>query len=224
MRLLAISLALLLAAPRQDDAVPFELAYGIILVKGSVNGKDGLTFIFDCGANQTILTPDTAKELGIKGTAARDANGTNVEIAKADALAIGGVSLKNVDIIIYDPPQAKPLEQMGKKYHGIVGYTFLSKFVVTLDYKATQIRLASPEPPIVLGMRIEETRVADIEKGSASEKAGFKAGDVLLKLNAITLAGAADAAAIVKVAKAGDALTFTVKRDKKELTLKLARP
>ena len=67
-----------------------------------------------------------------------------------------------------------------------------------------------------LGLYISST-----EKGSDAEKAGFKSGDYVLKVEGKEVATEAEANAIIDAKKAGDPLKVTIKRNGKEQTLTL---
>ncbi len=56
-----------------------------------------------------------------------------VEGIDVNALSMGA---KDHAILIADPSQAWMLELIGQSYHGILGRTFLERFLVTLDYQA----------------------------------------------------------------------------------------
>lgn len=59
--------------------------------------------------------------------------------------------------------------------------------------------------------------VANVERGSAADKAGLKAGDVIRKVNGQSLISGGDLSAIVAIAKPGDKLALDVWRDGKEM-------
>ncbi|MFS2023789.1 Do family serine endopeptidase [Massilia sp. CT11-137] len=59
--------------------------------------------------------------------------------------------------------------------------------------------------------------VANVERGSAADKAGLKAGDVIRKVNGQALISGGDLSAIVAIAKPGDRLTMDVWREGKEI-------
>jgi serine protease Do len=61
--------------------------------------------------------------------------------------------------------------------------------------------------------------VSNVERGSAAEKAGLKAGDVIRKVNGQPLVTGGDLSAIVSVAKPGDKLALDVWRDGKIVQL-----
>ncbi|WP_198116760.1 Do family serine endopeptidase [Massilia rhizosphaerae] len=59
--------------------------------------------------------------------------------------------------------------------------------------------------------------VANVERGSAADKAGLKSGDVIRKVNGQPLVTGGDLSAMVAVAKPGDKLAMDVWRDGKEM-------
>ncbi|WP_075792776.1 Do family serine endopeptidase [Massilia putida] len=61
--------------------------------------------------------------------------------------------------------------------------------------------------------------VSNVERGSAADKAGLKAGDVIRKVNGQPLITGGDLSAIVSVAKPGDKLALEVWRDGKVVQL-----
>jgi len=223
---LCIPLALLLLLPQDSTSheIPFELNNHIILVKADLNGKAGLTFVFDTGASETVITPETAKALEIKGTPA----GNGMETGRADSIKLGDAVVKNITVVIWDPPQAQPLKQLGVNYAGILGYSFISEWLVTLDYKAKKILLtphdAKPATTAaVFGASIDGTKVTAVEKGSAAEKAGLKKDDDLWRVNGLSVDKASEIAAIVGLAKKGDELRFSVNRGKDKKEVKLSK-
>ena len=64
-------------------------------------------------------------------------------------------------------------------------------------------------------------RVSSVEAGGAAEKAGIKAGDIIVKIDDKAIAGMSDLNAAKKSYKAGDTATVTVNRDGTELQLSL---
>jgi len=129
----AATLALLAAGglPAAPIEVPFELEAQMIVVKGSINGTDSHKLILDTGATATVIVPPVAKALGIRSTPAGGSQATG----RLETLSLGGAVVRDLPIFIFDPPQAISLRlDHGLDYHGLVGYTFLSQFVTTIDY------------------------------------------------------------------------------------------
>ena len=118
---------------------PIEIAGQVILVKTTVNGSGPFTFILDTGATETVVTPPTARRAGIAGGAEPGLVGHG----RARVVAVGEVAVTNLPVLIVDPPQALSLRlDKGINYGGILGYTFLSPQVTTIDYRQKWIAFA----------------------------------------------------------------------------------
>ena len=118
----------------QED-VPIKIAGRVIFVDVTVNNKGPLSFILDTGATETIITPRTAKDVGIRGYN-RNKKGT------VKSIAVGNAKTRNLKAFLLDPPQALSLRlDHGIDYKGILGYTYLSRFVTTIDYKNLRLHL-----------------------------------------------------------------------------------
>ena len=74
---------------------------------------------------------------------------------------------------------------------------------------ADSFNLASPEGALI----------ANVERGSAAERAGLKAGDVVRKLNGQPIVGSADLPGMLAVSKPGDKVALDVWRDGKIVRL-----
>src|SRR5262245_41012149 len=115
----ALLAALAAAAARAQDAdaapltVLFALAAGRTLVRGSANGVP-LTFLLDTASAATLLTPAAAEK-------ARLARGV------ASSLGAGKALAQDLPVATADLPRAD--------YDGVLGTTYLSRFVLTIDYK-----------------------------------------------------------------------------------------
>ena len=117
------------------EAIPFKIAGRVIFVKTMLNGEGPFSFILDSGASQTLVTPPTASKLGIKSY-----RSISLLKGKVNSITVGAASLKNLSVFIYDPPQALPLRlNAGVNYHGILGFTFFSRFITTIDYPGKMV-------------------------------------------------------------------------------------
>jgi predicted aspartyl protease len=117
--------------------VPCEIAQGVILVKGEINGRGPQKFILDTGATHNVLTPATAQRLGLID----QVNTDKQLIRRIESLSVGGAVARDPEVFIFDPPQAVSLRlDHGIDYAGILGYPFLSRFVTTIDYQRKVIR------------------------------------------------------------------------------------
>lgn len=116
------------AADRHE--VPLEVVGSVPFVRGSINGRSTVTLIVDTGATATIITPRTARDTGLRMT--RSPHGEKTRLA---SLEVGNVRVSDLEAYVLDPPQALSLRlDKGINYQGILGYTFLSRCVLTIDY------------------------------------------------------------------------------------------
>lgn len=118
------------AAPAPIE-VSFDIVANVIIVKGSINGKEGRTFVLDTGAEKNFITPQAAQECGVT---ANGPQGTGT----AD-LGLNGAIAKSSECAVVDAPQMRPLRQYGVDYSGALGYPFLSSFVTTFNYRDKKI-------------------------------------------------------------------------------------
>ena len=128
-------------------SVPIELAYGgLVFVAVTVNGTP-MSFILDSGAESTVLNASRLPALGLTstGTFAAGAGGGDVTVGYVPHVtyAVGGATLH--DQIVSAIPLDGLEGPLGRKLDGILGYDFLSRFVVELDYRQKQLRLRDRE-------------------------------------------------------------------------------
>jgi hypothetical protein len=121
---------------------PIDLAFGgLIFVGVTVNGTP-MSFVLDSGAESTVLNSSRLAALGLTatGTFAAGAGGGDVTVGYVPHVtyAIGEASVRDqiVSAIPLDPLEAP----LGRKLDGILGYDFLSRFVVEIDYAHREVR------------------------------------------------------------------------------------
>lgn len=127
--------------PRKSGSKPvtFRLAKPdkpLILLETMVNEKGPYHFVLDTGAGLTMISPELAKKVEIKRDQAQKAVGAGgsveVHFGTIKSLAIGETRLKELKVGIMDLTGiSKAIET---DIDGIVGYNFLSKFRVSVDY------------------------------------------------------------------------------------------
>ena len=132
-------------------SVPIQLVNNVVLVQATLNTKHGVTLLLDTGAEVTILTPETARRIGL--TPGDDAprrrltimGGSEIEFAvvRLSALQIGEARVDEIEVGVYDVAPESPIVD------GILGGDFLSRFTLTLNRDARQLRLEAE----VLGQR-----------------------------------------------------------------------
>jgi predicted aspartyl protease len=135
---------------REPVSVPIETVFGdpsvtkggLIFVKVSINDQP-MSFILDTGAEATVLNSSRVSKLGLQafGTFATGAGGGDVVLSYVPGVTttVGGATVSNqiVAAVLLDDIEGllrRPLD-------GILGYDFLSRFVVEIDYANQQMRL-----------------------------------------------------------------------------------
>ena len=128
-------------ARSMQSYVPLRLAKPdrpILLVDVLVNGREMYPFILDTGASQTIVSPELAQQMGIGGGATADSiigvgGAAPSSVGISTSLSVGEACLRNVTVIVADLFSALN-RAVGVKFDGILGFNFLSKFRIEIDY------------------------------------------------------------------------------------------
>lgn len=121
----------ILANDEELSGSPIEIVGRVIFVKTSVNNNGPFPFIIDTGATETIVTPVTAKRAGITTIGVG-----NKKKGTAKSIAVDNFIVRDLQVLVFDPPQALSLRlDKGMNYGGILGYTFLRHFIVTINYR-----------------------------------------------------------------------------------------
>jgi hypothetical protein len=147
---LCIYIGRLPGAIAQSGNVSFQYLQSLIFVKVKINNKPGLTFLFNTGANASVLNTQTAnmirlpeiREDSVEGTAGREL----VKVLKVGRIQIGDAHLENMlitkrDLGKWPSPDGKPLD-------GILGTDFLQHFYVTIDFKNHKIQFTGKKPAV----------------------------------------------------------------------------
>jgi predicted aspartyl protease len=134
----------------ESSRVKFRLAGGaqpLILLPVKVNGQGPFEFILDTGAGTSLLSPETAQKAGAKIIGAKEGQSAggkvSVSLAKVDSLAVGETKLEDVDVGIVDLSQIA--KTIGEPIDGDLGYNFLNRFQITIDYSQCEIRFDDPK-------------------------------------------------------------------------------
>jgi clan AA aspartic protease (TIGR02281 family) len=126
--------------------VPVQRAGRSLTVLAKLNGTTDARLIVDTGADITILSHEVARNMGIF---ASDINSTvtlntvggsvRADVFRVGAISVGGAEVKNVPVAVHTMPDAPPLVD------GLLGLTFLDKFLVTLDAQKGELHLRKRE-------------------------------------------------------------------------------
>lgn len=137
-----------LAAPRARllTRFPFKmLTGGIVIIQATVdNYPDTLNFVFDTGSGGISLDSATVSWLGIEtSSSSRTIKGIagtrKVDFAYHHSLLLPGLKVENLDFHINDYDLLSSV--YGVKIDGIIGYAFLRRYIVCLNYDAHEIEV-----------------------------------------------------------------------------------
>ncbi|MEK6336828.1 MAG: aspartyl protease family protein [Acidobacteriota bacterium] len=129
-------------------AIPFELSEkGHMFLRVRVNGSEPLLFGLDSGFEQTAISTKQAQALGLKLYGDTKATGVgegedDIAFTSNVRFDLPGASfrLKEIGVLALDFTSPVAGEPIG----GILGYDFISRFVVRIDYVNEVIDLNSP--------------------------------------------------------------------------------
>ncbi len=127
--------------------IPFELSNNLVLLQAKVNDSALAWFIFDTGAESTVIDAGLAKTLRLK-PAGKTVGAGGAGTAEATRFKAVSVQLPNMEIsnlTIYGLPLDFLSSPFGKKIGGVIGYDIIKEFVVVIDYAARKINFYKPE-------------------------------------------------------------------------------
>ncbi|MGH2570788.1 MAG: aspartyl protease family protein, partial [bacterium] len=143
-------------------AIVVELLDHLVLVTAEVNGVPG-AFLLDTGAGATVLHSGFAAQLGLSPRGVMEARGAGgsetAAFVDASTLRLPGVVLRDQTIVAIGLDGVA--EALGRPIAGILGWDFLSRFAVEIDYAHAKLALApsgeyEPRPGAVrVPLRIE---------------------------------------------------------------------
>lgn len=126
--------------------IPFDFDSLHIIFKASLNGRPPIWWILDTGADQEVINTPRLAEFGLKSygkTATTGGGGTaEYDYATGATFTLPGVELRNQHVAVID--QTGLERALGLPLGGILGYDFLSRFVVEIDYQKKLMTLHDP--------------------------------------------------------------------------------
>jgi clan AA aspartic protease (TIGR02281 family) len=123
-----------------EVVIPLESGLGVWIVPAVINGQRG-RFLLDTGSSVIVVGPTLAAAAGLKAAVGREAielqtlgGRTRGPSAIVGSLRVGDALLLDVPVVLHDP---------GPGVDGILGNTFLSHYLVTVDADRRQLALRS---------------------------------------------------------------------------------
>ncbi len=155
------------------------LTGGIIIIKAQLNDyKDSLNFILDTGSGGISLDSGTVERMHIKSTYTdRTIRGIagirKVRFAFDNTLRLPGLKVDSLDFHINDYDLLTSV--YGEKIDGIIGYSFLSRYIVHINYDSLKIsvhtkgRIKYPRggylmKPFIVNIPVTNAQVKDINE------------------------------------------------------------
>jgi hypothetical protein len=138
------------AAPAVASAittVPIEVVNNHVYVRVCVNGRE-LQFILDTGSSGSPIDMNTASELGIPLLGRGAARGAGPGTAATARIENVSATIPGTPVVV---PVGRALDLSGVsrgegiRIQGILGYPFLSQYVVAIDYRKQELRLYDPK-------------------------------------------------------------------------------
>lgn len=134
--------------PSSSDSliIPVKYMRGHIFLEAAVAGKKNIFFILDSGAGLNVIEKAFARELGLSISGNIPAKGLvgyeSTAVAIVDTIALGEVRLYGQRAAIVDLSDLD-LEAPGR-LGGLLGYDFLSRFPLRIDYDRGELILYNP--------------------------------------------------------------------------------
>lgn len=139
--------------------VPMRYGERHVWVKAALNGNPPADFLLDTGASVTVIDSAYADRIGLvtqgelAGTGA-GARGrftfSNVGLLRVDGEGEQGVAIEKQQVVVASlNPFLAPV--FWRETAGVLGYDFISRFVMTIDYEKQTLRLDDPSSFVYRG-------------------------------------------------------------------------
>jgi len=128
------------------EDIPFEFIENHLYIKVIINGREKL-WCLDTGAGMSVIDTAYARELGLKVEGDLKGQGAgqtvNVAFTTLPPFSIEGIRFQEQNIIALDISSL--FKKWGYEVHGILGYDFLSRFVIKVDYANKRLSFYHPD-------------------------------------------------------------------------------
>jgi Aspartyl protease/PDZ domain len=136
-----IHAALLATALQTVNAAPATVRLDELnAVSTMIDGHGPYHFLLDTGAGITVITPELAARIGLSGAGSQrvTGGGGSVQVQRLDLsdVRIGKAEVHHVAAVVIPLPPDVTYQGDYGRIDGVIGYSFLSHFAVTIDMKA----------------------------------------------------------------------------------------
>jgi hypothetical protein len=157
---------------RSEVKLPFRIMQDFILIELKLEGVVPVNFIFDTGAENTIIferlyTDILESEYDMRLPIV----GSNLQVGKYALVTRNlGIKFQNIpmiemDVLVLEEYDEKLKEYLGEKIHGILGSTFFKRYIVEIDYRRQHIILHKPNDFNDRNIRRFEQIDIEVKKG-----------------------------------------------------------
>jgi hypothetical protein len=126
--------------------IPFNFENSHIMLKVAVNDREPIWFILDTGADQEAINETRLADFGLVTYAQSMTTGgggsAEYSYATGASFSLPGVKLLDQHVAVID--QTGLERALGMPIGGLLGYDFISRFVVEIDYQKQLITLHDP--------------------------------------------------------------------------------
>lgn len=121
--------------------IPFELEGEHIFIRLNIEGSSELDFVFDTGAGSTVINSELVKRLNWESdkTTSLDGASGETELRKFNNkdIILQSLTLTKVDLLSTSLNHFE--ESFGRHIDGIIGYDFLKKYVIEINYNTFEL-------------------------------------------------------------------------------------
>ena len=132
--------------------IPFENYNNLIVIKGVVNNRLPLNFIFDTGVHTSIITDKTLSDMmKVKYDRMYTMSGIgehkefNVYLANGVAVDFPDLIGRSLNMLVLEEDYLLLRNYLGTAVHGILGTDLLQNLVTTIDYENHKLIFQTPE-------------------------------------------------------------------------------
>ena len=129
--------------------VPFSYANGLIHVPATLNGRKRVRLLLDSGASGNVYHRDAVASLNLPIAGYLPARGVSgvdsIALVRMDSIQVGGLTLYNQVAGTLDLKALARSAEAKEIFGGLLGYDFLSRFPVMVDYHGSVLTVFNPE-------------------------------------------------------------------------------